>query len=299
MLEVHRQRTELRSTCWLSETKGQLHKWVLLTLWSRSTFLRVFYKWHFGLWLRRRKVKKQNDTKRMAVFYYWWKKEKHCSCLHNSEPVEEEDKRPQIEAKNITSLADKGCLAMQNIQCFEPNYPVNWTSESGMLTCQISGRAKWWRPHLLPPAFTWWEKNHSAGAQVNAHSLWAACSHDRERRGLVEHLLSTENEFYWWLLDLPKSESRFEEEPGVIVSCFTGSDGNIEWKMFPSSSMNWYKTTDNFLSTQLSLDFHSRPWFSSQNEYRLLSASKIHTLLVCRGYKYLILERINILIFSL
>ena len=65
------------------------------------------------------------------------------------------------------------------------------------------------------------------------------------------------------------------------------------------NSMNWYKTTDNFLSTQLSLDFHSRPWFSFQNQYRLLSASKTHTLLVCREYKYLILERINILIFSL
>lgn len=65
------------------------------------------------------------------------------------------------------------------------------------------------------------------------------------------------------------------------------------------NSVNWYKTTDNFLSTQLSLDFHSRPWFSSQNEYHLLSASKMHTLLVCRGYKYLILKRINILIFSL
>ena len=136
VLEVHRQRTELRSTCWLSETKGRLCKWVLLTLWFRSTFLRVFYKWHFGSWLHRRKVKKQNDTKRMAVFYSWWKKEKHSFCLRNSEPVKE-DKRPQIEAKNITSITDKGCLATQNIQSFEPNCPVNRTSESGTLTCQI------------------------------------------------------------------------------------------------------------------------------------------------------------------
>ena len=93
VLEVHRQRTELRSTCWLSETKGRLCKWVLLTLWSCSTFLRVFYKWHFGSWLHRRKVKKQNDTKRTAVFYYWWKKEKHSSCLRNFEPVKTRDHR--------------------------------------------------------------------------------------------------------------------------------------------------------------------------------------------------------------
>ena len=50
----------------------------------------------------------------------------------------------------------------------------------------------------------------------------------------MEHLLSTGNEFYWWLLHRPKSESRFEEEPGVIVSCFTGNDGNTEREVFPS-----------------------------------------------------------------
>lgn len=234
VLEAHRQWTELRSTCWLSRQRVNYGKGGLLTLGPCNTLLGVFYKWHFGLRLHGGKMKKQNNTKRMAVFYYWWKKEKHSSCLHNSEPVEEEDERPQIEGKNITSITDKGCLAMQNIQCFEPNCPVNWTSESGMFTCQISGKPEWWRPHLLPPAFTWWEKNHSAGAQENAHSLKAACSHDRERRGLLEHLLSTRNEFYWWLLHLPKSEWRFEEEPGVTVSCFTGNDGNIERKELPS-----------------------------------------------------------------
>ena len=63
-----------------------------------------------ALWfmIAREKDKKAKQYKKNGCILLLMKKEKHSSCLHNSEPVEEEDKRPQIEAKNITSMTDKG-----------------------------------------------------------------------------------------------------------------------------------------------------------------------------------------------
>lgn len=179
-------------------------------------------------------MKKQNNTKRIAVFYYWWKKEKHSSCLHNSEPVEE-DKRPQIEGKNITSITDKGWVW----QC--RTYSV--LSQTALLTEPVN------QVCLLA----------RSQASLNDDDL-ISChqpSHDERRTTLLEPrrmLIPCEqlapmiekggaNWSIFCLLETNfiggystslKVSGGLKKNQYLAVSCFTGNDGNIKWKVFPS-----------------------------------------------------------------